>query len=124
MQRTKLQTLNSYMNRSNLNFDLQIKIRKYLGYVWSKNLEEEKKAQEILNELPNSLREEILINSQARFLRGHTIFTKFFSEETLCRLATRIKPIHFSAEDWIFLVLLSLYQNNEFKFKFIINIVI
>jgi hypothetical protein len=96
--------LNSFMNRNSLGHDLQMKIRKYLQYVWGKNQEEDKKCMEILNDLPSSLREEFLINSQGKFLKKSTIFSKYFSEDTLSKLATVLSPIHLSPEEWISIV--------------------
>ena len=99
-----MQILNSFMKRKNIDFDIQIKIRKYLEYIWGKGTELEKKSQENLLELPKSLRNEVLVRSQREVIKQNQIFVKNFSEETLRSMAIIMKRLHFSPEEWIFMV--------------------
>jgi hypothetical protein len=104
ISRRKMQILNSFMKMKNIDFDIQIKIRKYLEYIWGKGTELEKKSQENSLELPKSLRNEVLVRSQGEVIKQNQIFVKNFSEETLRSIAIIMIQIHFSPEEWIFMV--------------------
>ena len=97
-----MKTVDSYMKRKNISQNLKIKVKKYLEFLWNsqnKNLEKE---EEILGKLPLSLRNEILLQSNVKFLKEFQIFTGNFSQETIEFMALNFKPIHFSPADLIY----------------------
>ena len=60
--------------------------------------------EEILNKLPMHMKEEILLESRGRFLKGITILKQNFSEELIEKLALKIKLSRYSPCDIIYKV--------------------
>lgn len=94
-----------YMNRKTIKPELQTRIREYLKFIWRErqtlNLEEEQK---IINSLPNSLKEELLVNAYGFFLKNNPLFTKCFSENSLRKLVSVMKEISLTPDDVIYSV--------------------
>ena len=80
------------MNKKNVNSDLRLRIGKYLKYVWK---EEEnfinEEANMVISELSNSLKNELLLEANGRFLKNMNFFSKNFNEETLISTLPIIK---------------------------------
>ena len=94
-----------YMNRKTIKAELQTRIREYLKFIWKErqtlNVDEE---QQIINSLPNSLKEELLINAYGFFLKNNPLFTKSFSEHSLRKLVSVMKEISLTPNDVIYSV--------------------
>lgn len=98
-----MMTINEYMNKRNINFDLRTKIRKYLEYVWmeeqSQNSEDENL---IINKLSISLKEDLFLQTNGNIIKEIPFFMNNFSEKTLKKLAFTLKELHYMPGDIIF----------------------
>lgn len=96
-----MKVVDNFMRRKNVNISLRMKVKKYLEFLWlyeSKSLEEEK---EIIEKLPISLKNEILLETNYKFLQEIHVLSKNFSQEFVEILALRISPLHFSPDDLV-----------------------
>ena len=100
--------MNGYMNRNNICFELQGRVRKYLEYIFKKQ-NNDKKENEILDKLNKSLKKEVLMEVYGKILFKTPKFTDNFSTETLQNLALFTRPLTFSPEEYIYKV--KTYQN-------------
>ena len=96
-----MKTVDNYMKRKNINQNLKIKVKKYLEFLWRLQ-NENAKEEEIIEKLPISMRNEILLESNIKPLRDFSIISENFSEELLKILALNLKPIQFSPTDLIY----------------------
>ena len=97
-----IKIVDNLMRRKNINQTLKIKVKKYLEFLWNsqnKNLEKE---EEILEKLPVSLRNEILLESNVKLLKEFQLLAGNFSQEMLEFLALNFKLIQFSPTDVIY----------------------
>ena len=91
------------MKRKDIDYDLQIRVRKYLEYIWNEEKTENTAIEEeILNKLSSSLREEVLIQSQGGTLKNFPMFFKNFSDSTLRQLIQIMRQVRFTPEEIIF----------------------
>lgn len=58
-----MNTINGYMKIKNMGFELKIKIRNYLEYIWHAEKIQMNETQEIINRLSKNLKEELLLNA-------------------------------------------------------------
>ena len=100
----KINVINRFMIRKNINKDLQRRIREYLRFLWkeenTQNLEEEGK---IIEFLSSSLREELYIEAYGSLLLQDPLFFVNFSEKTLKKIVSKIKEIRLFPDEKIFL---------------------
>ena len=92
------------MRSHNINADLKGRAIKYLEFTWeaeSKNLEKE---QNLLEQLPQSLKKEILFESNKKSLLHFKILKNNFNEEVLDKLSTSLRTIRFSPNEFIYSV--------------------
>ena len=99
-----MNVINGYLRQNNINFDLRIKIRNYLEYIWQEekisNVEE---AREIINKrLSKSLKNELILHSNGVFLKNIPTLTENFSEETINKLSYEMKECNMTPGDVIF----------------------
>ncbi len=92
------------MNKNNLEFELQSRVRKYLEYTMmnENNLEQMKG---ILNKLTISLRNEVLFQSYGRFIKENKFFVNF-STKTQEKLVVSFKEVKLSPEEHIHSVII------------------
>ncbi len=111
--RKDLRVINKYMRKNNIEYELQVRVLKYLENLFIED-ESENKEQEkiILNKLSDSLRKEVLIQSHGKILEGFSTFKKHFTNETLERMSQIVKVMGTAPDDIIFQVksLLLLYE--------------
>ena len=80
----ELNIINHFMLEKNITFELKMKIRKYLQYIWNEEKLEELADQfKIIHKLSDSLKEELLLEANGPFLRDLKLFNLNFSEDTL-----------------------------------------
>lgn len=104
--------MDNFMRVHNINADLKGRAIKYLEFTWegeSKNLEKE---QNLLELLPQTLKSEILFESNRKSLIHFKILKNNFSEEVLNKLSTFLRTIQFSPDEQIYSVLI--YFRNLF----------
>ena len=89
------------MRKKNVEYDLQVKVRKYLHFIYdqAENVDREK---DIIGKLSNSLKEDVLIRANGSYLKNFKLFTKNFSEETLRKTVFLMKNIKFYPEEIIY----------------------
>ena len=113
-----LDVINAYMNRKNINSELQTRIREYLNFTWNEektqNIEEEEK---IISSLSASLKEELKLESFGFFVKNNPLFIKFFSDESLKSLINVMKEIFYTPDDVIFQVSLRIFPKNSIIFS-------
>lgn len=98
-----MNTINGYMKFKNIAFELKIKIRNYLEYIWqAEKMQNLHETQEIINRLSKSLKEELLLNANGFTLKKIPLFRNNFSDETLRKLVCEIKEINLTPEDIIY----------------------
>lgn len=101
--RRNLNVINGFMKIKNIDFNLKIKVRNYLEYIWqvekNQNLHE---TQEIINRLSSSLKEELLLNANGVFLKDIPFLNNHFSEESLRKMVYEMKEINLTPGDVIF----------------------
>jgi hypothetical protein len=90
------------MTRKQVDFDLQVRVRKYLEHLWmEEEIDNKEKEINIMNKLSDSLREELLIQANGRVLSKFSIFSNYFSSEALEKVAQVVGTISFAPEDII-----------------------
>lgn len=99
--------ITNYMERKNVNRNLQMKIREYLRYIWMEEYtQEEKLENEIIEKLPKSLKDELILETKGYLLNEFPLFFANFTEMALKELMYSMEEVHFSPEDVIFSVFL------------------
>ncbi len=94
------------MKSKKIDYELQARARKYLEFVWNEEkVVNQENADEILEKLSSTIREEVLLQSNGKFLKNYPMLFKNFSEKTMRKLINFIKPVRFSPEELIVEVL-------------------
>ena len=90
------------MKSKKIEYELQARARKYLEFVWhEEKLANNETSGEILDKLSSNIREEVLLQSNGRFLLNYPMLCKNFSERTMRRLVNMIKPVRYSPAEII-----------------------
>ena len=99
-----MERVNSLMRDKNLPGDTQIKVMKYLEFVWGQEQKEDPEYEKvIMSKLSSNLRDEINYYTNVKFLKGVSCF-KIFSDRTLISLANHMQKVRFSPEEFVFKV--------------------
>ena len=96
----------------NISKDLENKIRQYLEFVWAQE-ERENPEQEnmIINKLTSSLKDQIFLETRVKYLKTVPLFEKSLSDKTLGLLASTMKKVRYSPEEYIYKVFFNLFKN-------------
>lgn len=97
--------MDHFMKFHNITGDLKGRTIKYLEFALKQERKNVEKEQYLLDTLPESLRKEILFESNKKSLLQFSILTKNFSEEVINKLSIAIKAIHFSPKEIIYEVI-------------------
>lgn len=108
--RENIGIIDDYMSKNNLHVDLKVRVKKCLEFIWKNGSKNIQKEQELLYDLPNSLREEILLESHGKFLREFGILNSNFSDEFIDRLSLKLKPLSYAPRDIIYSVNLDVFH--------------
>lgn len=100
-----IRIINKYFDKKNINYDLQMKIRKYFYFMNEHHVENSKKEFEVINKLSTSLREELLIKANGDILNSVPLFSLNFSPQTMKELILSLKKKRYYPEETIFKVL-------------------
>ena len=92
------------MQRKNIEFELQGRVRKYLEYISSQDINSDKE-REILNKLTQSLRTEVLLAANGKLFNQIPFFKRNFSAEVLDELAFSLEQVRFSPEEFVYKVI-------------------
>ena len=75
-----LNLINGFMKYNNIDFELKIKIRNYLEYIWNAEKQQNRhETQDVINRLSQSLREELLLKANGVLLKDIALLTNNFS---------------------------------------------
>lgn len=88
------------MNKRGINKYLQMKIKKYLEYMYEESKMNYKDSLLMSQALSQTLREECFHELYGKLLKNHKIFSKF-SEELINRLSTSFHEASFAPDDII-----------------------
>ena len=103
--RDKLTTLNRFMKRKNINYEMQDRVRKYLHFfLRDRDSQHSKKVEGILEKFSFNLREEIYLSTNGVILKNFPILKENFSEDFLRKLVFKMNHVSFIPEENIFLV--------------------
>ena len=98
-----MNAINGYMNFKNIGFELKIKIRNYLEYIWqAEKMQNLNETQEIINRLSKSLKEELLLNANEFTLKKLPVFYKNFSEGSLRKMVCEMIEVNLTPEDIVY----------------------
>ena len=103
--KTKIAEINDYMVRNNVNFNLQIKVRRYLEYLFNEEKQGDNKGQAILQSLSKSLKDELLMDVYGKIIKNIQFLSSNFSKKFLMTLALKFKEISYAPEEIIFSVI-------------------
>ena len=91
------------MTRHKVDFEIQSRVRKYLEYTL-KNESNSEEENLILSKLNKSLKEELLMESIGKFIKGISFFKDNFSQDTIEKLVFSLKKVQLSPEEMLFRV--------------------
>ena len=97
-----LNLINGFMKSKNIDFNLKIKIKNYLEYIWQEEKKNQKETQEIINKLSKSLREELLSNANGKVIKETPLLNKNFSETTLRQILSEMHELNLTPGDLIY----------------------
>lgn len=89
------------MKEKNINFELQGKVRKYLEYLMHSETDT-KKENEVLNVLTTSLKRELILESNGKYINDIPLLKENFSKNTLEELAFYVNELKLSPEEFIY----------------------
>ena len=97
--------INKYMEKKKIGYNLQMKIREYLRFIWQEESMQNAEIEvDIINKLSRSLKYELIFESYGQLLSKCPLFFANFSEKCLSELMYEIKEIRNIPEDSIFTV--------------------
>ena len=99
------------MKKNNLDFELQSRVRRYLEYTM-KNESNMGEKNEILNKLTKSLRTEVLLQANRKFIEENGFF-RMFSEKCKERIILSLKELRLSPEEYIYQVMIKIFTNKN-----------
>ena len=95
--------INKYMNRNNINEELQFRVRQYLSYIMKiENIHNIAEEQRSIDQLNPQLKEELIIQTNGKIVNNCSIFVENFSEQTLRKLVVSLKQNRYIPGDYIF----------------------
>ncbi len=100
-----MEIISKYMHRKKIDMMLQMRVRKYLSYIWREEQRQNKEeADKIIESLSQNLKKELLIEAHGSFIKKFPLFCDNFKEETLSKIVLALKEIKYTPEDLIFFV--------------------
>ena len=98
-----LGTINGYMKKNKISFELGLRIQNYLEYTWTgeklmNSLEENR----IINKLSSNLREELFLQANGKLIFNINFFSKNFSHNSLKKLAYSFEVIQVPPNEFLF----------------------
>lgn len=97
----KIYVANQYLDKKTKDEGVKLRVRKYLEYIFEEKQRLTKEGKEIVLNLSNSLKLELLQSMNSDILNKMTILKKNFGWNFLCGLANSMNEIAFTPEEWI-----------------------
>ena len=101
-----IRIINKFMDKKNIGYDLQMKIRKYFYFMHEHKATNGQMENEVIGKLSNSLREEVMIKAYGEILQSVPLFAKNFSQTTVRELILSMRKLRFYPEEVIFKVII------------------
>ena len=102
--RHKIQAVNKYLDMKNIDYDLRIRIRKYLEYLYEEKNSLVREGQIVIMNLSTALKTEIFQRLNTEILGKIPILIKVFTPKLLLQVASFMKEVSYTPEDIIFSV--------------------
>lgn len=91
------------MKKKQVDFDLRFKIKNYLEYLFtSESADQQKNVDSLLKKLPESLRNEFLLQTNGKFLEDVKFLNKNFSGEFIKKLVHLMEQSYYSPGDKVY----------------------
>lgn len=100
----KMRDLQHYMNKRNMNKTLQMRVKRYLEYMFQEENQGFQRGHSILHSLSSKLHQDVKEEIYGKILKDMYVFNKYFSPEFISKISTKFKEITFAPEDIIFSV--------------------
>ncbi|EAR98198.3 cation channel family protein (macronuclear) [Tetrahymena thermophila SB210] len=98
-----ISTIQRFLNRKNVNMQLQSRVRHYLSFLAEEQKDRNKQAEnQIFKILSNKLRDEVTIEINSRILKNYSLFSENFSQKTLRNLVFIMEEVLVSPNEIIF----------------------
>ena len=85
-KRKKLNDVNFYLKKKNINNDLQIKIRNYVEYIHEEEINGYYKGKKLMENISSNLKKELAIDGFGKILKNISFLKNHFSEEFINKL--------------------------------------
>lgn len=102
--RHKIQAVNKYLEMKNIDYDLRIRIRKYLEYLYEEKNALVREGQTVVANLSSALKTEIFQRLNGEIIGKIPILIKTFTPKLLTQLTLLMKEVSYTPEDLIFSV--------------------
>jgi len=102
--RHKIQAVNKYLEMKNIDYDLRIRIRKYLEYLYEEKNALVREGQTVVWNLSSALKTEIFQRLNGEIIGKIPILIKTFTPKLLTQLTLLMKEVSYTPEDLIFSV--------------------
>ena len=102
--RHKIQAVNKYLDMKNIDYDLRIRIRKYLEYLYEEKNALVREGQTVVANLSSALKTEIFQRLNGEIIGKIPILIKTFTPKLLTQLTLLMKEVSYTPEDLIFSV--------------------
>ena len=100
--RHKIQAVNKYLEMKNIDYDLRIRIRKYLEYLYEEKNALVREGQTVVANLSSALKTEIFQRLNGEIIGKIPILIKTFTPKLLTQLTLLMKEVSYTPEDLIF----------------------
>ena len=100
-KRESIRLINRFMNKRNVPFELQNKIRQYINSIYDRKYNSSLEEKKLIEKLSNSLRDELMIRANSSILDKFLFFKNNFSEKTLRKIVLKMKTKNYFAEEII-----------------------
>lgn len=79
------------MSKKNIDFQLQNKVRRYIGAIYDQNYSNSLEEKKLIDKLSTTLKNEFLFKANSHMIYKYVFFKDNFSEETLQKLVLAMK---------------------------------
>ncbi|EAR96928.3 cyclic nucleotide-binding domain protein (macronuclear) [Tetrahymena thermophila SB210] len=98
----QMSLIDTYMRKRGLNQLTQVKVRKYFEYLNKESMEDNEQSSQLIQNLPQSLKEEVYSDVYGRVLNQKKIFNLHFSPQFLKELSLVIRERRLGPEEVLF----------------------
>ena len=116
--RKNIQIMNKFMKKNSIDFDTQLRIKRYMHFLWEQERKQTSDRENaLLGKLTPNLQFSLLSQTKGKILFPIELFSKNFSQEFLSQLLFIMKPITFDPDSFIYKVSFALNKITHKKKK-------